>query len=182
MMELKEEMVSQETRYEGYIVNVRMDKARLMDGRMANREVVTHPGAVAVFAMDEEDNVILVRQYRYAVGEVVLELPAGKLEPGEDPADSGLRELAEETGLIPKTYEPMGVTYSSPGIFEEKIHLFFARDLVQGPVHPDDGEFVEVVRVPYFQLVEMAARGEIKDSKTLAGILKATLLMNEKQI
>ena len=108
MMELKEEMVSQQTVYEGYIVNVRMDKAKLMDGRIANREVVSHPGAVAVFAMDEADNVILVRQFRYAMGEVVLELPAGKLEPGEDPADSGLRELAEETGLIPKTYEPMG--------------------------------------------------------------------------
>ena len=115
------------------------------------------------------------------MGEVVLELPAGKLEPGEDPADSGLRELSEETGLIPKTYEPMGCIYSSPGIFEEKIHLFFAKDLVQGPVHPDDGEFVEVVRIPYAQLVDMAARGEIKDSKTLAGILKATLLLNEKQ-
>ena len=180
MMELKEEMVSQQTVYEGYIVDVRMDKAKLMDGSLANREVVTHPGAVAVFAMDEEDNVILVRQFRYAVGEVVLELPAGKLEPGEDPADSGLRELAEETGLIPKTYEPMGFTYSSPGIFEEKIYLFFAKDLEQGPVHPDDGEFVEVVRIPYQELVNMAARGEIKDSKTLAGILKASLLLNRQ--
>lgn len=181
MMELKEEMVSQKTVYEGYIVNVRMDKAKLMDGRIANREVVSHPGAVAVFAMDEEGNVILVRQFRYAMGEVVLELPAGKLEPGEDPADSGLRELEEETGLVPKIYEPMGCIYSSPGIFEEKIHLFFARDLVQGPDHPDDGEFVEVVRIPYAQLVDMAARGEIKDSKTLAGILKASLLLKEKQ-
>ncbi len=180
MMELKEEMVSQQTVYEGYIVNVRMDKAKLMDGRIANREVVSHPGAVAVFAMDEADNVILVRQFRYAMGEVVLELPAGKLEPGEDPADSGLRELAEETGLIPKTYEPMGCIYSSPGIFEEKIHLFFAKDLVQGPVHPDDGEFVEVVRIPYGELVDMAARGEIKDSKTLAGILKASLLLGKQ--
>lgn len=181
MMELKEEMVSQKTVYEGHIVNVRMDKARLLDGRIADREVVSHPGAVAVFAMDEADNVILVRQFRYAMGEVVLELPAGKLEPGEDPADSGLRELEEETGLVPKIYEPMGCIYSSPGIFEEKIHLFFARDLVQGPDHPDDGEFVEVVRIPYAQLVDMAARGEIKDSKTLAGILKASLRLKEKQ-
>lgn len=90
-MELKEEMVSQETVYNGIIVNVRRDKARLLDGRITNREVVEHPGGVAVFAIDQDNNVILVRQYRYPMGEVVLELPAGKLEKGEDPRDSGLR-------------------------------------------------------------------------------------------
>ena len=100
-MEFKEEMVSQETVYEGVIVNVRRDKARLMDGRITNREVVEHPGGVAVFAMDDQGRVALVRQYRYPMGEETLELPAGKLEPGEDPRDSGLRELAEETGLVP---------------------------------------------------------------------------------
>ena len=95
-MELKEEMVSQQTVYEGIIVNVRRDKARLLDGRIANREVVEHPGGVAVFAMDGQGRVALVRQFRYPLGEVTLELPAGKLEPGEDPRASGLRELAEE--------------------------------------------------------------------------------------
>ncbi len=103
-MEFKEEMVSQETVYEGVIVNVRRDKARLMDGRITNREVVEHPGGVAVFAMDDQGRVALVRQYRYPMGEETLELPAGKLEPGEDPRDSGLRELAEETGLVPGTF------------------------------------------------------------------------------
>lgn len=180
-MELREERVSGERVYEGVIVNIRLDKARLQDGRITNREVVEHPGGVAVFAMDEEDRVILVRQFRYPMGEVVLELPAGKLEPGEDPRDSGLRELAEETGLEPKTFLSMGCSYSSPGILAEKIHLFFAKDLVQGEVHPDDGEFLEIVRIPYAELLEMAARGEIKDGKTLAGILKASLLLREKQ-
>ena len=103
-MELKEEMVSQQTVYEGIIVNVRRDKARLLDGRIANREVVEHPGGVAVFAMDGQGRVALVRQFRYPLGEVTLELPAGKLEPGEDPRASGLRELAEETGLTPGTF------------------------------------------------------------------------------
>ena len=112
-MEFKEEMVSQETVYEGVIVNVRRDKARLMDGRITNREVVEHPGGVAVFAMDDQGRVALVRQYRYPMGEETLELPAGKLEPGEDPRDSGLRELAEETGLVPGTFEDMGCLYSS---------------------------------------------------------------------
>ena len=99
-MELKEEMVSQETVYQGIIVNVRRDKAKLPDGRLTNREVVEHPGGVAIFAMDDQDRVAMVRQYRYPMGEIVLELPAGKLEKGEDPRDSGLRELREETGLI----------------------------------------------------------------------------------
>ena len=168
-MEFKEEMVSQETVYEGVIVNVRRDKARLMDGRITNREVVEHPGGVAVFAMDDQGRVALVRQYRYPMGEETLELPAGKLEPGEDPRDSGLRELAEETGLVPGTFEDMGCLYSSPGILAERIYLYFAKDLTQGPTHPDDGEFVETVWLPYQDLVDKARRGEIKDGKTLVG-------------
>ena len=180
-MELKETMVSTETVYEGIIVNVRRDKARLIDGRITNREVVEHPGGVCVFALDNEGKVILVRQYRYPMQEVVLELPAGKLEKGEDPSDSGLRELGEETGLVPQTYLPMGVSFSSPGIMEEKIYYFFATDLVQGPIHPDDGEFLEVVRVPYEELLEMARKGEIKDAKTLVAILKASMVLEERK-
>ena len=180
-MESKEEMVSQETVYEGVIVNVRRDKARLMDGRITNREVVEHPGGVAVFAMDDQGRVALVRQYRYPMGEETLELPAGKLEPGEDPRDSGLRELAEETGLVPGTFEDMGCLYSSPGILAERIYLYFAKDLTQGPTHPDDGEFVETVWLPYQDLVDKARRGEIKDGKTLVGILKASFLLDAGQ-
>lgn len=180
-MEFKEEMVSQETVYEGVIVNVRRDKARLMDGRITNREVVEHPGGVAVFAMDDPGRVALVRQYRYPMGEETLELPAGKLEPGEDPRDSGLRELAEETGLVPGTFEDMGCLYSSPGILAERIYLYFAKDLTQGPTHPDDGEFVETVWLPYQDLVDKARRGEIKDGKTLVGILKASFLLDAGQ-
>ena len=180
-MEFMEEMVSQETVYEGVIVNVRRDKARLMDGRITNREVVEHPGGVAVFAMDDQGRVALVRQYRYPMGEETLELPAGKLEPGEDPRDSGLRELAEETGLVPGTFEDMGCLYSSPGILAERIYLYFAKDLTQGPTHPDDGEFVETVWLPYQDLVDKARRGEIKDGKTLVGILKASFLLDAGQ-
>lgn len=180
-MELKETTVSQETIYEGIIVNVRRDQARLADGRVTNREVIEHPGGVAVFAMDQEDRVILVRQFRYPMGEVVLELPAGKLEKGEDPRDSGLRELAEETGLVPGNFVSMGCSFSSPGIMEEKIHLFFAEDLTQGETHPDDGEFLEVIRVPYEELLDMARRGEIKDGKSLAGIFKASLLLEARK-
>ena len=157
-MEFKEEMVSQETVYEGVIVNVRRDKARLMDGRITNREVVEHPGGVAVFAMDDQGRVALVRQYRYPMG-----------------------ELAEETGLVPGTFEDMGCLYSSPGILAERIYLYFAKDLTQGPTHPDDGEFVETVWLPYQDLVDKARRGEIKDGKTLVGILKASFLLDAGQ-
>lgn len=180
-MKLQETTVSQSTVYEGVIVNVRLDEIQLPDGRPAKRELIEHPGAVAIFAMDKQNRVILVRQFRYAVGEAVLELPAGKLEPGEDPRDSALRELEEETGLQPKTFRPMGCTYSSPGILQETLHLFFARDLVQAQAHPDDGEFVEVLRVPYDELMDMVRRDEIKDSKTLAGILKASLLLEQEK-
>ena len=176
-MELKEEMVSQETVYQGIIVNVRRDKAKLPDGRLTNREVVEHPGGVAIFAMDDQDRVAMVRQYRYPMGEIVLELPAGKLEKGEDPRDSGLRELREETGLLPGVFESMGVSYSSPGILAERIYLYFAKDLKQGPTQPDDGEFVETGWIPYQELMDMARRGEIVDGKTLAGLLKASFLL-----
>ena len=161
-MELKEEMVSQQTVYEGIIVNVRRDKARLLDGRIANREVVEHPGGVAVFAMDGQGRVALVRQFRYPLGEVT-------------------RELAEGTGLTPGTFLPLGSIASSPGILAERIHLFFARDLVQGEARPDDGEFVETLWVPYQDLLDMARRGEIQDGKTLAGILKASFLLEAPQ-
>ena len=180
-MEFKEEMISQERVYDGIIVNVRRDKARLMDGRVTNREVVEHPGGVAVFAIDGQDRVALVRQFRYPIGEETLELPAGKLEPGEDPRDSGLRELVEETGLVPKTFLPMGLSYSSPGIFAERIYLFFAKDLAQEAPRPDDGEFVETIWVPYQELLDMARQGKIQDGKTLAGILKASFLLEQTQ-
>ena len=180
-MEFKEEMISQERVYDGIIVNVRRDKARLMDGRVTNREVVEHPGGVAVFAMDGQGRVALVRQFRYPIGEETLELPAGKLEPGEDPRDSGLRELVEETGLVPKTFRSMGLSYSSPGIFAERIYLFFAKDLVQETPRPDDGEFVETVWVPYQELLDLVRQGKIQDGKTLAGILKASFLLDEAQ-
>lgn len=180
-MELKEEMVSQQTVYEGIIVNVRRDKARLLDGRIANREVVEHPGGVAVFAMDGQGRVALVRQFRYPLGEVTLELPAGKLEPGEDPRGQRPAGAGGGDGTDPGDLPASGQHRSSPGILAERIHLFFARDLVQGGARPDDGEFVETLWVPYQDLLDMARRGEIQDGKTLAGILKASFLLEAPQ-
>lgn len=180
-MEFKEKTLSQKKEYEGILVNVHQDKVQLPDGTVANREVVEHRGGVAIFAMDEQQRVALVRQYRYPMGEITLELPAGKLEKGEDARDSALRELAEETGLRPETLVFMGCSYSSPGILSERIYLYFAKDLVQGEAKPDEGEFVETVWVPYHDLLDLVRQGEIKDGKTMAGILKASFLLDTPQ-
>ena len=180
-MELKETYLSGETRYEGVIVDVRMDKVKLLDDTVTNREVVEHPGGVAIFAIDEENRVVMVRQYRYPVGEVTLELPAGKLEPGEDPRESALRELEEETGIRPGRVTYMGLSYSSPGIFTERIHLYLAQDLVQGQSHPDEGEFVDVVRLPLSELLDMIRDNKLPDAKSALGILKGAMLLNHRK-
>ena len=175
-MELKEEMVSQETVYQGIIVNVRRDKAKLPDGRLTNREVVEHPGGVAIFAMDDQDRVALVRQYRYPMGEIVLELPAGKLEPGEDPFESAKRELSEECGLSADNYIDLGVVYPTVGYDSEKIYLWAATGLHKGGQHLDAGEFLDVVRMPFEEALQKVLSGEIKDSKTQIGLMKYALL------
>ncbi len=176
-MKFTETTVAQEIHYQGIIVKVRRDKARLVNGVIADREVVEHPGGVAVFAIDEQEQVLMVRQFRYPMGEEILELPAGKLEPGEDPQYSALRELQEETGVIPGSVRSMGCTYSSPGIFSEKIHLFLAQDLKEGIAQPDEDEFLDVVRIPLSKLLSMIADDQIVDAKTIVGTMKALLLL-----
>ena len=176
-MELKEEMVSQQTVYEGIIVNVRRDKARLLDGRIANREVVEHPGGVAVFAMDGQGRVALVRQFRYPLGEVTLELPAGKLEYGEDHREAALRELSEEVGVEADELTYLGCLYVSPGFCTEVLHMYLARGLHQGESHPDEDEFLEDQRVPFAQLAGQVMSGEITDGKTVATVLKVKALL-----
>ena len=176
-MVFQEEQLSGEEKFSGHVVALRVDQARIGDGSVREREVVEHPGGVAILPLYRDGTVSIVRQFRYPFRQVVTELPAGKLEKGEDPRDSGLRELREETGLIPGVFESMGVSYSSPGILAERIYLYFAKDLKQGPTQPDDGEFVETVWIPYPELIDMARRGEIVDGKTLAGLLKASFLL-----
>ena len=175
-MEFKEEMVSQETVCEGVIVNVRRDKARLMDGRITNREVVEHPGGVAVFAMDDQGRVALVRQYRYALDRELIEIPAGKLEKGEDPLEAAKRELGEEAGLAAAEYRDLGYIIPTCGYCSEIIYLYAAKGLSPVGQHLDADEFLSVFTLPLDKAAEMVLSGEITDSKTVAAVLKVKAL------
>jgi len=170
---LREARLDGQTLYRGKIVNVRVDSVALPDGRTATREVVEHPGGVAVVAVTDAGEVFTVRQYRYPFGEVTREIPAGKLEPGEDPLACALRELREETGYVCGRMEPLGVIYASPGVYTEKLHLYLALDLTFVGQKLDDGEFLHVESTPLQELVSQAASNEIKDAKTIIGIMLA---------
>lgn len=168
-------------RYEGVVVSVRVDQARLSDGRLTLREVVEHPGGVAVLPLDTDGRVWCVRQFRYPFGRELLEIPAGKLEPGEDPAVCAARELSEETGFSADSLRSLGCSYSSPGISTEVIHLFLATGLRPGPAHPDDGELLGVEAHPLAELVDAVLRGELADAKSVAAILKTARLLEETE-
>ena len=148
------------------IVNVRLDEARLPDGSTAKREVVEHPGGVTVLPLD-----------RYPFSRTLLEVPAGKLEPGEAPELAAARELSEETGLTAGRLQYLGANFTSPGYSEEVLHIYLARDLHRGAAHLDPGEFLNVERHPLEELVQMALDGELCDGKTTVALLKTQLLL-----
>ena len=176
-MELTEKTVERQVLFEGKIITVRLDKAQLPNGHVASREVVEHPGGVAILPLFGDGTVPLVRQFRYPFGEVVSELPAGKLEKGEDPRPAALRELAEEVGVTCGSLTYLGCLYLSPGFSTEVLHMYLARDLRQGACHPDEDEFLEVERVPFGTLAGQVLSGEITDAKTVALVLKTKLLL-----
>lgn len=176
-MDLTERFQSREDVFHGRILTVHVDTVELPNGRPALREVADHPGGVAVLALDGENNVLAVTQYRYVFRRPVLEIPAGKLEPGEDPGEAGLRELREETGAVPGRYEPLGKLLPSPGCYGEVLYLYLARDLRMDAQHLDEDEFLNVERIPFDEMVRRCLSGEIEDAKTLAAVLKAKVLL-----
>lgn len=176
-MDLTERMVSSQTIFEGKIVRVTVDEARLPNGRLATREVVYHPGGVAILALDTDNQVTLVRQYRYPIGQLLLELPAGKLDAGEDHLPAAKRELSEETGLEAGELTYLGHIYASPGFCDEALHMYLARDLTRARQHLDEDEFLDVVTMPFDTLVEQVMSGEITDAKTVATVLKVKTLL-----
>lgn len=177
-MDLTEKTLSSEKIFDGRILHVRRDTVELPDGSRGFREVVDHPGGVCVLALDDENRALLVSQYRYPYEKVLREIPAGKLEYGEDPAQAAIRELKEETGAAAGDFRPLGELYPSPGYCGEIIRMYLARELTFGEAHPDEDEFLNLERVPFDQLVEQVLSGEIKDAKTIAAVLKGKLLLN----
>lgn len=176
-MELLEKTVESQTVFQGRIVTVKLDKAQLPNGRLTSREVVEHPGGVAVLPLDADGCVTLVRQFRYPFQRVLLELPAGKLEKGEDHRACGLRELEEETGMTGGEFTYLGGLYLSPGYSSEVLHLYLARELRQGTSHPDEGEFLNVEKMPFQELLDRVMAGEIHDAKTVAAVLKTKVYL-----
>ena len=176
-MELTEKTLSSKTIFDGKIVNLTFDEVILPDGTQAKREVVNHPGGVTVVALTDENEVLFVRQFRYPYKEVVLELPAGKLEKGSAPLENGKRELLEETGAIGYNYISLGVQYSSPGFCNETIHMYMCRIEKFETQQLDEGEFLKVEKIPLDRAVEMILNNQIFDGKTQTAVLKADLLL-----
>jgi ADP-ribose pyrophosphatase len=172
---MEEQILDSRQIYDGRLVKLRLDRVVLQGGRETTREVVEHPDCVAIIALDAEDNVILVRQFRHAVEKELLEIPAGVIEPGEEPLKSALRELAEESGYIAGRIERLGGFYSSPGYSTEFLHLFLATELKPGPSQAQEDEILEVVPIPLEQVHRLIESGEIRDAKSIAGLLDLSL-------
>ncbi len=182
-MNLEEKQLSKEYIYEGKIINVRKDEALLPDGRTALREVVEHPGGVCVAALTEQNEILMVRQFRYPYGEIVLEIPAGKRDSrDEEPLECGKRELREETGAVAEKIFSLGTLYPTPGYCGEIIWLYGATGISFGETDPDDDEFLTVEKIPLERAVEMIMSGEIKDAKTQTAVLKLKLLQDKGQL
>ena len=180
--QLTEEYLDGKVVFPGKIIRVEHWHVRLPNGETALREVACHPGAAGIVALDDDGNVILVRQHRIAVGRLTLEIPAGKLDGvDEDPFVCAQRELSEETGASCETLTPLGEILASPGGFTEVLHLYMATGLTFGSQHPDEDEFISFERVPFDALLDRCLSGELRDGKTVAGVLKVYALRTRKK-
>ena len=180
-MDLTERMLDSEVIFQGKVVKLRVDRVEVPGGAHAVREVVEHPGGVGIVPVDADGNVLLVRQFRYPIGKVALEIPAGKLEPGEDYRVTAIRELSEEVGAEAGKLTYLGSAYASPGFCNESIHLYLAEDLTFGACHPDADEFLEPERIPLEELTAMALDGRLDDGKSVIGVLRAANLLKKKE-
>lgn len=156
--------------YEGHTVNLRVDDIQAENGRESIREVVEHREVICVVAIDPEGNILLVRQYRYPVEKVLLEIPAGGIDGEETPAEAVVREMQEETGYLPKKVVRLGGFYSAPGFCSEYLHLFLAENLIPSQLYAEDTDEIELVRIRPDEIVPLITSGEICDSKSIAGL------------
>lgn len=164
------EVEDSELAFDGKVVKVFLDKVRLPDGRTATWERVKHPGAVGIVPLDDDDRIVMVRQYRHAVRKVLLEIPAGKLDPGEDPVDCAVRELAEEVNRKASEMVPLSVFYNSPGYSDESFYLYLARGLSREEGHAEADEFLELASVGLEEAMSMVADGRLCDAKSIIGV------------
>lgn len=169
-MDFNERTISSKPIFAGKIVKLRVDTVELPDGRESTREIVEHRGAVAIVVVNEDNEIFMVRQYRKPVEKVLLEIPAGTLEENEDPMDCARRELSEETGLTAAKWEHILSYYSAPGFSDELLHLYLATGLKAGATHPDQDEFLELVKVPLNEANRLIFDGTIVDGKSIIGI------------
>ena len=172
-MAFYEKQIESKTVYEGLVVKIRSDIAELQNGNTARREVVVHPGGVGIVAVTEDYKVLMVRQYRYPMEEELLEIPAGKLGEGEDPFECAVRELSEETGYTAGKYADLGAIYPSPGFCKETLYLYLALDLRPGEMHLDENELLSVERIDIDELIDKAMSNQLKDAKSIIGVMKA---------
>ncbi len=175
-MKLYEKTLEKKEIFNGRVIHVTEEVAELEDGTKALREVVGHPGGVCISALTENDELLFVKQFRYPYKEVLLELPAGKLEKGQTPLENGKRELLEETGAIGREYMTLGKLYPSPGYCGEIIHLYFCKVHQFEKQHLDEDEFLDFEKIPLKKAVEMVLNNEIVDAKTQTAVLKTAML------
>lgn len=173
---IQEHKLSGRRLYTGKILNLRVDEVELQGGIKTVREVIENPGAAGVIAVDKLNRLLMVRQYRYPKGEFLLEIPAGKIDPGETPEACAAREVQEETGFACPALVPFAVIYPAAAYLTEAVHLFWADELTPSKPNPDPDESISVVWLDFDKAVQMVLSGEIKDAKSQVGILKAALL------
>lgn len=179
-MDMREKLIKSEEIFKGRVITLKKETVLLPNGEEAGREIVLHPGGVAILPLDDNGDVFVVRQYRRPFDDILLEIPAGKLNYGEDHFECGVRELEEETGLTASKYDYLGEFYVTPGFCREKIHLYLARGLKKGEMHLDEDEFLEVEKIPFENLINMVMTNEIKDAKTAIAILKTKVFLENE--
>lgn len=167
--------------FDGKVIRVTLDKVLLENGDTAMREIVHHHGGACVMPVTDDEQIYMVRQFRYALGEEMWELPAGKLEAGEDPFEAAKRELEEECGVTADEYTSLGCLYPTVGYDSEKIHIWLARGLHATRQHLDEDEFLDVHKVPFDQALAMVLDDTIRDSKTVAAVLRYALMRRQGQ-